>query len=334
MDRHTAPPVCNIKTGLRKWSVSPQKQRQRHMEPFEVHILGCGSAKPSIRHIPSAQIVNVRNKYFLVDCGEGAQKQMQHMHLAMMRIGHVFISHNHGDHVFGLPGLISTMSMLGRTADLHIHAPQQTADIVNFTLSHYCSDITYKVEFHPIDTRAYHIIYEDRSVTVWSIPLKHRLPCSGFLFREKSGLPHIRRDMMDAYGIPYSQVNNIKAGASWTTEDGNVIPHERLTTPADKARSYAYCSDTAYMPSLATLLQGIDLLYHEATYPDDKLLQAEKYFHSTASQAAMLAKDAKVGKLCIGHFSASINNEEALLEAARAVFPNTLLAKEGLSIKL
>lgn len=304
------------------------------MEPFEVNILGCGSAKPTIRHLPSAQVVNIRNKYFLVDCGEGAQKQMQHMRLAMARIGVVFISHNHGDHVFGLPGLISTMSLLGRTADLHIYAPQQTAALIDFTLSHYCTDITYKVLFHPINTREHYIIYEDRSVTVWSIPLTHRLPCSGFLFREKAGLPHIRRDMMDAFNIPYSQVNNIKAGASWTTEDGTVIPHEKLTTPADKARSYAYCSDTAYMPSLAPLLQGVDLLYHEATYADENILQAGKYLHSTVSQAATLARDAGVGKLCVGHFSASIDNEENLLAAAKAIFPQTILAKESLRIKI
>lgn len=233
------------------------------METFEVNILGCGSAKPTLRHLPSSQIVNIRSKYYMIDCGEGAQIQMQKMRLPMARIGHIFISHNHGDHVFGLPGLISTMALLGRTADLHIHGPQQLQEFLDEIMRVYCEGITFKTIFHPIDTRVHNIIYEDRSVTVWSIPLQHRIPCSGFLFRETPPLPHIRREMIDAFNIPFSQINNIKAGASWTTEDGTVIPNERLVTPAEKARSYAYCSDTAYQPHLAEMMQDVTLLYHE-----------------------------------------------------------------------
>lgn len=304
------------------------------METFEVNILGCGSAKPTLRHLPSSQIVNIRNKYYMIDCGEGAQIQLQKMQLPMARIGHIFISHNHGDHVFGLPGLISTMALLGRTADLHIHGPQQLQEFLDNIIRIYCEGITFQIIFHPIDTRVHNIIYEDRSVTVWSIPLQHRIPCSGFLFRETPPLPHIRREMIDAFNIPFSQINNIKAGASWTTEDGTIIPNERLVTPAEKARSYAYCSDTAYLPKLKETLQEVTLLYHEATYPEELIKRAQETLHSTASQAATIAKEAKVGKLCIGHYSARIKNENELLAEATVIFPQTTLAYEGQSLKL
>ena len=301
---------------------------------FELNILGCGSAKPTTRHNPSSQILNVRGKFFMIDCGEGAQSQMQRMGLSMMSIGHIFISHNHGDHVFGLPGLIGTMDLLGRTSELHIHGPQQVGELIDFLLHTYYSDIQYDVCFHPFDTSASALIFEDRSITVHSIPLRHRLPTCGFLFREKPGLPHIRREMIDAFGIPVSQINNIKAGASWTTEDGTVIPHERLTTPATPPRSFAYCSDTVYLPELKDVVRGVTLLYHEATYLHERLLRAGQTLHTTALQAATLARDAEVGRLCIGHFSASIKDEQALLDEAQAVFPNTVLAREGLVLQV
>lgn len=270
----------------------------------------------------------------MIDCGEGAQIQMQKMNLPMARIGHIFISHNHGDHVFGLPGLISTMALLGRTADLHIHGPQQLQEYLDNVIRIYCEGIAFQIIFHPIDTRVHNIIFKDRSVSVWSIPLQHRIPCSGFLFRETPPLPHIRREMIDAFNIPFSQINNIKAGASWTTEDGTVIPHERLVTPAEKARSYAYCSDTIYLPCITQILQDVTLLYHEATYPDDLQMRAQETLHSTASQAATIARDSHVEKLCIGHFSARVKEEELLLAEATAIFPQTRLAFEGLNIKL
>lgn len=270
----------------------------------------------------------------MIDCGEGAQVSLQRKNLPMARIGHIFISHNHGDHVFGLPGLISTMALLGRTADLHIYGPEQMHQYLDLILSTYCEGMTYKVYFHPVDTRVHSIIYEDRSVTVWSIPLKHRIPCCGFLFREKPGLPHIRREMIDAYNIPVSQINNIKAGASWTTEDGTIIPHEKLTSPAEPARSYAYCSDTIYLPQLHEMVRGVNLLFHEATYPSDMQKRALETFHTTAEQAATVAKNAEVHKLCIGHYSGRIHDEEAHLQEAKSIFHNTVLANEGLCIQI
>lgn len=301
---------------------------------FELNILGCGSAKPTTRHQPTSQILNVRGKFFMIDCGEGVQTQMQKMGLSMMNIGHIFISHNHGDHVFGLPGLIGTMDLLGRTSELHVHGPLQVGDFIDYLLKTFYTDIGYNVIFHPVDVHQYALVYEDRSITVHSIPLQHRLPTSGYLFREKPGLPHIRREMIDAFNIPICQINNIKAGASWTTEDGTIIPHERLTTPANPPRSYAYCSDTVYLPHLKDILNGVTLLYHEATYMHERAPRAEQTRHSTALQAAMQARDAKVEQLCIGHFSASLKDENALLREAQSVFPNTILANEGLVVSI
>ena len=300
------------------------------MEPFKVHILGCGSALPTMRHFSSMQVVECRGKLFMVDCGEGAQIQMRRSSLSYDRLGHIFISHIHGDHCFGLIGLISTFGLMGRTAALHVHAPKELGPMLQAQLDLFFNyDIGYKIEFHAVDTTRHDIVYENRSLQVESIPLEHRMPCCGYLFREKPGLPHIRREMIDYYGIPVSQINNIKAGADWTTPDGERIPHERLTTPADAPRAYAYCSDTRYMPKLHEQLAGVSTLYHEATYADDKIDNAEKYYHSTARQAAMVARDANVGQLIIGHFSARYEDETVLLREAQEVFKNVKLADEN-----
>ena len=304
------------------------------MEPFNIHILGCGSAKPSARHNSACQVVEIRGKLYMIDCGEGAQVEFACQRLNINRLGHIFISHNHGDHVFGLPGLISTMGLLDRTAPLHIYGPQMLQKLLDVALGVYCQGMGYEVTFHPVDTTQHQLIFEDRSIEVWSLPLHHRVPCCGFLFREKPCLPHIRREMIDAFHIPLSQINNIKAGASWTTDDGTLIPHENLTTPADPPRSYAYCSDTAYMPELAPLVRGCNLLYHEATYPDELEDQAREYCHSTASQAAQVALEAQAKRLCIGHYSLRIKDEAAHLREAQAVFPKTMLTHEGQIIRV
>ncbi len=304
------------------------------MEAFSVHILGCGSARPTGLHKPSSQVVSLRGKLFMIDCGEAAQMEFNRQGLSLSRLGHIFISHNHGDHVFGLPGLISTMALLGRTAELHVYGPEKVGEFLQTIGRLYCEGIDFHIVFHPVDTRTHQIVFEDRSVEVWSIPLEHRIPTCGYLFREKSGLPHIRREMIDAFNIPVSQINNIKAGAGWTTADGTTLPPELLTTPASPTRRFAYCSDTIDLPKLSGILQGADLLFHEATYNDEMLFRAKQTCHTTATQAATLAKQAGVKQLCIGHFSARIRDEKELLQEARNIFPNTLLAREGLAIKL
>lgn len=299
------------------------------MEPFKIHIMGCGSALPTVRHYSSMQVVECRGKLYMIDCGEGAQIQLRRSSLSFDKIGHIFISHIHGDHCFGLMGIISTFGLLGRTAPLHIYAPEQMEPLLQVQMDTFFNyDIGYSVEFHPVDTTRQQTIFEDRSLQVESIPLEHRMPCSGFLLREKPTLPHIRRDMIDMYGIPTSQINNIKNGQGYTLADGTYIEHERLVTPADKPRAYAYCSDTRYMPELHTMVEGVDTLYHESTYADDKMESAQKYFHSTARQAATVARDAHVGKLLLGHYSARYDNEQILLDEAREVFANSFLTNE------
>ena len=253
------------------------------MEPFRVHILGCGSALPTLKHNPSSQIVEIRGKCFLIDCGEGTQTQLRRSKIKFTRISAVFISHVHGDHCFGLIGMVSTFGMLGRTAPLHIYAPAGFSNIMKMQIDFFCKDLEYEVVFHDVDTNANNIIYEDRSLTVETVPLSHRVPCCGFIFREKQTLPHILRDMTDYYKVPVSQFNNIKKGADWVDEEGNVIPYTRLTTPSEPARSYAYCSDTKYLPMLHECLKDVCVLYHESTYSKEDEDMAKMYFHSTAA---------------------------------------------------
>lgn len=300
------------------------------MKSFKVHILGCGSALPTLQHYASSQIVEFRDKCFMIDCGEGTQMQVRHTHIHFSKIQAVFISHIHGDHCFGLIGMISTFGMLGRTAPLHIYAPAELESILNAQVELFCTGLEYNIVFHAVDTAERTVIYEDRSLIVETIPLEHRVPCCGFIFREKPALPHIRRDMIDFYNIPISQINNIKAGAGWTTPDGDFVPHERLTVPADAPRSYAYCSDTRYLPHLHELIKGVSTLYHESTYAEDNIEKARIYHHSTAAQAAMVARDANVGKLLLGHYSSRYRDESVLLDEAKAIFPNSYLTNEKL----
>lgn len=303
-------------------------------QKFEVHIIGCGSALPTRKHLPSCQVVDIRDKLMLIDCGEGAQLEWRKTGLNWQKITHIFLTHAHGDHVFGLPGFLSTMGLLGRTAPLYIHGPSNLQTYVEFMKAHFFPYFDYDIRFHAIDASLHQCIYEDRSMEVWSLPLKHRLPCCGYLIKEKPTLPHIRREMIDFYGIPTWAINRIKAGEDWTTPEGEVVPNSRLTTPADPVRAYAYCSDTMPTEELAEWCRGIDLLYHEATYAEGEKQQAERYFHSTASQAAATAKAADVRKLLIGHFSARYEDESLLLEEAKKVFPNTYLAAEGMQVTL
>ena len=298
------------------------------MQPFKVRILGCGSALPTLRHFASSQIVELRGKMFMVDCGEGTQIQVRRSRIHFNKIASIFITHLHGDHCFGLIGLISTLGMLGRTAPLHIYAPFALEAILNQQINFLCEGLDYTVYFHGRDTTVPNVVYEDKSIIVKSVPLNHRIACCGFVFCEKPTLPHICRDMIDFYNIPECYRNNIKRGDDWITPEGEVIPNSRLTEPADAPRSYAYCSDTKYIPDLYKHLTNVDTLYHEATYCDENADRAALYYHSTAKQAATVARDAKVKKLILGHFSARYNDEDAILQEARSVFPNTFLANE------
>lgn len=304
------------------------------MEKFELHILGCGSALPTTRHFPTSQILNVRDKLFMIDCGEGAQLQFRKSRLKFSRLNHIFISHLHGDHCFGLLGLISTLNLLGRTAELHIHSPQGLEELLKPMLDFFNHQMTYPVVFHAFETKEPTLVYEDRSLTVTTIPLRHRMPTCGFLFAEKPRPNHIIREMIDFYQIPVYELNRIKNGADYVTPDGETIPNSRLTRPSDPPRSYAYCSDTLPLASVVEQVRGVDLLFHEATFVEEDAARAKETYHTTASQAASIAREAGVKRLLVGHFSARYDNEELLLEQACAVFPETLLAKETLCVPI
>jgi ribonuclease Z len=304
------------------------------MEKFELHILGCGSALPTTRHFATSQVVNLRDKLFMIDCGEGTQMQLRKSRLKFSRLNHIFISHLHGDHCFGLMGLISTFGLLGRTAELHIHSPKGLEELLTPMLNFFCHTLAYKVIFHEFDTRQTSVVYEDRSMTVTTIPLQHRIPCCGFLFAEKARPNHIIRDMVDFYKVPVYELNRIKNGSDYVTPEGEVIANTRLTRPSDPPRKYAYCSDTIFRPEIVKQLSGVDLLFHEATFAESELARAKETYHTTAAQAARIALEAGVRQLVIGHFSARYEDESILLQEASAVFPNTILAKENLCISL
>lgn len=302
--------------------------------PFRIHVLGCGCATPSLRHNLSSQVIEMRDKFFMIDCGEGTQLQLRHHRIRFNNLNAIFITHLHGDHCFGLLGMISTFGLLGRTAPIHVYAPRDLEDIMNRQIACFCPALSFKVVFHAVDTEHSCVVYDDRSLTVTSIPLSHRVPCAGYLFCEKPTLPHIDRAACDFYRVPTSQYQNIKEGASFLTSDGQTIPSSQLTRPADPPRSYAYCSDTAYKPDICPLIHGVSLLYHEATFGEDKLSSANLYKHSTAKQAAQIAKQAEAKRLMLGHFSPRYDDETVLLREAQEIFPNTLLANERETVEI
>lgn len=304
------------------------------MEKFQVTILGCGSATPSPKHYTSSQVVEVRGKLFMVDCGEGTQIQLRRSRVAFARINHIFISHLHGDHCFGLLGMISSFGLLGRTSPLYIHAPQELENMLGREMDFYCRDLEYKVVFQGFDPGTTGTVYQDRSITVTAFPLKHRVPCAGFLFRENPTADHLNRSAADYYGVPQWDFNRIKEGGDFTLPDGTVIPHERLTTPSGPVRSYAYCCDTAYNPYMLPIIKEANVIYHDSTYAEQDKDRANKHFHSTAADAARIALQANAGSLVLGHFSARYPDETILLDEAKQIFSNTILAKENLTINV
>ena len=298
------------------------------MQKSTLTILGCGSALPTRKNFPSSQILEIRDKQYMIDCGEGTQIRMRQLGLKTVRLGHIFISHLHGDHCFGLIGMISSFGMLKRTADLHIHAQPDLEKILKPQLMYFCQDLPFEIIFHDINPRKNELIFEDRSIKVFTIPLKHRVPCCGFLFEEKPRDSHIIREMIDFYNIPTWRIPKIKQGEDFITEDGEIIPNNQLTTPAGKPKRFAYCSDTAYSEKIIPIVEGVDCLYHEATFMEEEMTRSSQTEHSTARQAAEIARKANVQKLIIGHYSARYNNQNELLAEARAVFENTVLGED------
>ena len=299
------------------------------MAEFKINILGCGSALPTTRHLATSQIVDLRDKLYMIDCGEGTQVQMRRMRVRFGRLAHIFISHLHGDHCFGLPGLISTLGMLGRTGELVVHGPKEVETYLRPVMDLFCRGMEFEVRFNPVDTRSHSLVMEDRSLSVYSIPLKHRIPTCGYLFAEKPKEAHIIREMTDFYQVPVRCMKDIKQGQDYVTPEGEVVPNSRLTRPAAPPKRYAFCSDTAYNRSIIPIIEGADLLYHEATFAECDLARAKETFHSTARQAAEIARDAHVKRLVIGHYSARYEDLSELHREAEAVFPGTILGNEG-----
>ena len=275
-------------------------------------------------------IVNGHNKArALYHAVEGPVMQMWRMRVRFGRLAHIFISHLHGDHCFGLPGLISTLGMLGRTGELVVHGPKEVETYLRPVMDLFCRGMEFEVRFNPVDTRSHSLVMEDRSLSVYSIPLKHRIPTCGYLFAEKPKEAHIIREMTDFYQVPVRCMKDIKQGQDYVTPEGEVVPNSRLTRPAAPPKRYAFCSDTAYNRSIIPIIEGADLLYHEATFAECDLARAKETFHSTARQAAEIARDAHVKRLVIGHYSARYEDLSELHREAEAVFPGTILGNEG-----
>jgi ribonuclease Z len=296
---------------------------------FKITILGSSGALPAYGRFPSCQLVEIQNRHFLVDCGEGAQMQLMKFQANLHRINHIFISHLHGDHFLGLMGLIFTMHLLRRTNDLHIYSHGGLDEIITTQLRHSLSAPNFKLIFHPLEKNEVRIIYEDDALTVETVPLVHKLVCSGFIFREKEKPRRIDKDRLPQ-GLRIQQIANLKRGHDVVDEEGNIVyKNTDLTFSPRKSRSYAYCSDTAYNESMIDQIAGIDLLYHEATFSEDELAKATETRHSTATQAATIALKARASGLLVGHFSARYRELDPILEEAKKVFPKTELAVEG-----
>lgn len=296
---------------------------------LKVNILGCGSAAPTLRHSTSCQIVDYRSALYMIDCGEGTQTRMLRSKLSPHKLTHIFLSHLHGDHCFGLLPLLSTMALKQKGGEVVIHTSPEGEKIFAPMIDFFIGSADYKITFNAVDPAKRHLLVETGGLTVESFPLYHRVPAMGFLFREKPKLRHLRGDMLEFYNIPIYARNAIKNGSNFIMPDGTVIPNERLTTDATPSVSYAYCSDTVFNPKIAADVEGVDLLYHEATYEAEYAQKARSRGHSTAEEAARIAKMANVGRLILGHFS-SAADEERILHQAREIFPATDLANEGL----
>jgi ribonuclease Z len=296
---------------------------------MQLTILGNSSGGPFHGRHYTAQVLQVENQTFLIDCGEGTQMQIFRYRIKTDRCNHVFISHLHGDHVFGLIGMITNWSHKKRSERLHVFSPPGLQELIETTIRVCGIRLSYEIEFHAVDTTVSAKIFETERLEVWTVPLHHRGPTTGWLFREKTRPRHIRPEKIEEYGIPFSAIPDIKAGGDFELPDGRSVPNAELTVDPSPPVSYAFCSDTAFSEALIDLVRGVDLLYHEATYNNQNIQEAELYYHSTAAQAAEIARRAGVKHLILGHISGRYANTDQHLAEARAVFAPTEIAEEG-----
>lgn len=301
---------------------------------FDVTILGCGAATPTMRHFPTAQLVNVHDKLFLIDCGEGTQLQLRKYKVKFQRIEAVLISHLHGDHYLGLMGLISSMHLLGRKSKLFICGPSALKEIIEMQMKLSEMYLSFELEFISTQTHEGGVIMSDNTLTIRPILLKHRIPCFGFVFQELEKKPKVSRNSIDRWKLSIAEIVQLKNKIDVQRSDGTMLLWRDITDAPPVTRSYAFCSDTAFSEHVIDEVRNVDLLYHEATFKKDLEKRAKETFHSTAEQAGKVAAAANVGQLMIGHFSSRYTDDNELLMEAQSVFPNTILANEGLTVNV
>jgi ribonuclease Z len=301
---------------------------------MKLTILGSSSALPTSERYPSAHVLNAHERLFLIDCGEGTQMQMRKTRIRFGKINHIFISHLHGDHIFGLYGLLSTFNLMGRKTPLYLYAPEKYDLILKSHLNDFDINLNFEIDFTPLGGKDPVKILDDKYITVTSFPLEHRVPTFGFIFREKITDRKIIKDSITKYGIPIAKIMSVKKGEDFITSAGEVIKNEDITFPPPEPLSYAYCSDTKYFKRLGSFVKGVTVLYHEATFDKGKNDLAVMTGHSTTLNAASVAAEADAGALIIGHFSARYRDNAVLLEEARSVFPKTLAATDGMTYEI
>ena len=294
---------------------------------FTLNVLGTASALPTTERYPSAQVLNVRGRLFMIDCGEGAQIQLRKAGVSFLKIEHICLSHVHGDHIFGLFGLLSTMGMLGRTAPLSIYAPKSLAPVLDFFRSSFGEGLLYEIRHVELQMTLPEVVYENRTVELLAFPLNHRVETFGFLIREKMPQHNVHKEAIARYGLTLAEIGTLKRGEDVVREDMLIRNADAAYIPF-KPRSYAYCSDTAPFPELAQWVKGVSVLYHEATFPAEMSEMAEKTFHSTTLQAAQCAKDAGVGRLLVGHYSSRFPSLDFYLDELRSVFQESFLTRD------
>ncbi|NKI26377.1 ribonuclease Z [Arenibacter sp. 6A1] len=301
---------------------------------MKLNILGCYAATPRSLNNPTAQVLEIKNHLFLIDCGEGTQVQLRKSKVRFSRINHIFISHLHGDHFFGLPGLVSTFRLLGRKTPLHVYGPKGIKEAITLLLKLGDSWTNYPLLFHELTSSESELVFEDNTVTVSTIPLQHRVYTNGFLFKEKPGQRQLNVAAAEKYSIDRCYYQNIKNGRDIRLEDNRLIANAELTFDPPKPKSYAFCSDTAYTTSIVPLIKDVDVLYHEATFLETEKDLAPKTKHATAKEAASIAKAANVGQLILGHFSTRYKSIELFKEEAQTIFSNVALADDGKEFQL
>ena len=297
---------------------------------IKVTILGNSAAIPTKGNHLSAQVIVVNGEYFLMDCGEGTQHQLINLGIKYSRIDNIFISHLHGDHFFGLIGLISTYHLLGRERELNIYAPSSLEKLIRIQLEVAHTSLKYKLNFHVVETNDKQIVFENSKAIVYAFPMEHRVPTYGYLFRQPDFKPKIDKEFIDKYNPTVEQIHIIKGGGDYVTPSGEVIDNKHVTLPPKPSLSYAYCSDTRYNKELALFVKNASVIYHEATFDNSLKDLAKEKYHSTAEDAARTAANANAGQLILGHFSARNSDNSLLLEEATEVFPHTILSEEGM----